>query len=740
VSVSRIESTANIGAQRAEAVVCIPVYGGHERFVACLRSVLAHTPVGVPILICDDASPDERTVKFVEELVCEHSVFYLRHERNAGFPANVNSAFAIAAPADVVILNSDCLVADGWLEGLRDAAYSDSRVATATALTNHGTIVSVPDRGRPTPQLPEGLDFERAAADVRRRSLRIHPRLPTAIGHCVLVRRTALELIGDFDLAFSPGYGEEVDFSQRCLQAGLCHVLADDVLVLHHGGASFSPNGQRDPVKEQHERIIAARYPYYHEAVRLAEEEPTGPLPSALSVARRALRGLSVVIDARKLVGPITGTQVQALELIAALARTGRAHVSVVAPEMPGGDAARALRTLPDVELVPRSELEQRGHRADIVHRPYQIDNYEDLAFLGRLAERLIVTNQDLIAYHNPAYFRTADDWEGYRRVTRTALAVSDRVVFLSGHGREDALAEGLVELHRTNVVHNGVDHAFVPAAPTPAPPRRLQQLDRVETIMCIGTDFRHKNRIFALRILQQLRRRHGWDGRLLLIGPRVTYGSSVPDEEALFARDPELAAAVLDLKAVTEAEKAWLYERARLVLYPTVHEGFGLIPFEAAERGVPCMWAPGTSLSEILPDAAAGIVAWDAERSAEQALGLLRDEAARRANLEAIRTAARPLTWDAAAASLIEIYERTCDEPATPASALERRRGMLDMPFSEDAMRLIGRGGALPVGLERPLLALATHPQVGKPLFGVLKAGYRVSYRLRRLRASARR
>jgi hypothetical protein len=52
--------------------------------------------------------------------------------------------------------------------------------------------------------------------------------------------------------------------------------------------------------------------------------------------------------------------------------------------------------------------------------------------------------------------------------------------------------------------------------------------------------------------------------------------------------------------------------------------------------------------------------------------------------------------------------------------------------------MRLIGPGGALPSDVERPLLALATHPQIGKPMFRAMKLGYRASFRLRRLRGDA--
>ena len=574
VNVRWIQHDATIGAQRGEVVVCIPVYNGHEHFVSCLRSVLAHTPAEVRILICDDASPDSRSERFVRKLdgvaSSSHELLYLRRERNVGFPANVNGAFRLAAPADVVILNSDCVVAEGWLEGLRDAAHVDSRVATATALTNHGSLVSVPD-GAPTPQLPPEWSFDAAAAAVRSRSLRLRPRLPTAIGHCIYVRRSALELVGDFDLAFSPGYGEEVDFSQRCVRVGLCHVLADDVLVLHHGGGSFTRNGTRSPVQNEHERIIATRYPYYHDEVRLLEEDVAGPLSRALSAARRALRQLTVVIDARVLIGPMTGTQLHVLELIAAVARTGAARISVIMPDEPSDYAVRTLRTLNEVRLLTRSEVSAgQLDRADLVHRPYQVHHDEDLSFLARLGERMIVTNQDLIGYHNPSYFRDFDAWQGYRRITRSALAVADRVVFFSAHARDDALAEDLVEPDRASVVHIGVDHAFTRTSQAHTPPRGAERLpEGAEAILCIGTDFRHKNRIFALRMLEQLQHRHDWQGYLLLVGPRVAEGSSTSDEAEVIALHPRLAGTALNFGAVTEGEKAWLFGRASLVRVP---------------------------------------------------------------------------------------------------------------------------------------------------------------------------
>ena len=68
-----------------------------------------------------------------------------------------------------------------------------TNIATATALTNHGTILTLVDWGRtrvgpPTPDMVNAL-----ATEIARVSPRLRPRIPTAIGHCFYVRRDALD-------------------------------------------------------------------------------------------------------------------------------------------------------------------------------------------------------------------------------------------------------------------------------------------------------------------------------------------------------------------------------------------------------------------------------------------------------------------------------------------------------------------------------------------------------------------
>jgi glycosyltransferase involved in cell wall biosynthesis/GT2 family glycosyltransferase len=708
VSLHVLEPQDALAAERGGAVVVIPVYGAHDLFTRCLHSVLAHTPKDVAILVADDASPDPASLALARELeaagALEHDLYWLRQEQNLGFVGNVNAAFAATAPADVVIVNSDVVVADGWFDGLRDAALSDSTVATSTALTNHGTIVSVPWRNDPTSMLPQDRTLDEQAALIRDRSLRLYPRIPTMIGHCAYVRRAAIDLVGPFDLAFSPGYGEEVDFSERCVLAGMQHVLADDVLVLHSGGGSFGGTKEEPhPVQAEHERLLASRYPFYHRWVEEVSEDRNGRLARALAIASQALRGRRVTIDARCLGPMITGTQVAVLELIGALVRTGEVRVRAIVPSDLGEHARQALESMM-VERVRAIDAED-AIPDDIIHRPYQVTSASDLPFLAGLGDRLVLTHHDLIAYRNPAYHASVDAWWQYRRTTTEALAWASVVCFVSQHGADDAIAEDLVPPTRARVSYNGVDHQILKLDPEPVRPASAPaDLGDRPFVVCLGTEFRHKNRAFALKLLAALRERHGWEGRLVLGGPTVSHGSSGGDEAAILATRPELRDHVVHLAAVSEAEKAWLFREAKAVLYPTTYEGFGLVPFEAAEAGTPCLFAPVASLPEVLPDATAALVPWDAQASADACIDILEQPKAAQRLVDEVRAAASRLTWDATARAVLDAYDEAVRLPVRDVARQGGEQLGVDARYWDLVRRIGGTGMAL-VDPEKPLL-----------------------------------
>jgi len=656
---------------------------------------------------------------------------------------SVNVAIERLAPADVVLLCEPCLVGSEWIERLRAAAGSDTNVATASALAVAGTALALEqdacmeDRRRPS----QGRDFSAIASSVAARSRALRPRLSRAVGPCVYIRRDTLELVGQLDEQLDLRSALESDFAQRCVLAGLTHVAADDVVVERLAGGDGQVEVELAPA-------VSERYPYLADTP-LAD---SGVLAYALQHAREPRPRLAVTLDARALDGAITGTHVHILELILALARTNALELRLlIRAERIDRETSDLLAALPHTELLAAEELDPATPRSTVFHRPQQTFSPSDITLALALGERFVLSQLDLIAYRNPGYFRDAATWEDYRAASRHGLSAAERVVVFSEHTREELLADALVEQARLGVVPPGLDHR---AAGAPARPAMLpDDVREGDFLLCLGTDFRHKNRLFALRLLSELQARHGWRGGLVLAGTHIDRGSSADIERDYLREHPELRDAIVSLGPVGEREKAWLVGNAGAIVYPSVYEGFGLVPFESALSGVPCLFAPQASLAEEAPAGTATIVPWDPVASAAGAYALLSDPQLRDEHVRALAGRARGFTWDAAAHAMVKVYREAAAAPVRDSATLSRdlvkREARLSVQHEEEVaqltaerehaqnmydalnaevgsgLALIGPHGALPDAVQRALLTLTGHPALSRPLFAAVAGVY---------------
>ena len=172
-----------------------------------------------------------------------------------------------------------------------------------------------------------------------------------------------------------------------------------------------------------------------------------------------------------------------------------------------------------------------------------------------------------------------------------------------------------------------------------------------------LGASYFHKNRVFAIRLLHELRHR-GWDGRLVLAGPTPPRGTSLGEEAAMLLRHPSLKPHVVQLGNLSEDEKRWMYSRCALSLYPTVSEGFGLVPFESARRDVPVLSSRQGSLDEVLPADLETLGGYDVSAAADLALNLMTDASAARRNRDLINERADTFTWDNTAAAALSLID----------------------------------------------------------------------------------
>lgn len=638
--------------------VCVPVVTVDAATLAGIRRIAEATPAPATLVlaVAREYAQAVRRELAMSPLDAPAALLELEERSSAGLCA---AALAATAPADAVLVAPGVEVASGWLERLHEAASSDSTVASATPLSIGAAGVEL-FAGEVTPDLP----FLDAARRVEQASLRLRPKIATVGPACCYLRRRALTLAGS--LGEAPLAEALLGLGVRFSSLGMVNVLADDVLVagaevLELGGSS------------ERERLIDATL----------ADDAQGALRRSLNWTRAQLRGLSVTIDGRSLDAAAGGTQTYVVELVLALAREPGVALRVLVPDQLSERAELALSGVPGIERLTYAQALERPLLTDVVHRPQQVFTAGDLELLRLLGRRVVVGQQDMIAYHNHSYHADVETWRAYRRATRLALAGSDQVVFFSEHAKRDALAEDLLPNARAHVAGLGAETLQAEAGGIRPP-----ELRDGPFLLCLGADYAHKNRLFAIELVGALHDL-GWRGRLVLAGPHVPHGSSREDELTLLRRRPNLAELTIDLGLVGEAERRWLFANACALAYPTMYEGFGLLPLEAARVGLPCLFAAQASLAE-LAGAAATLSPWDAELSARAALPLLSEGQAREQHLQQLRSLFP--SWREVFQRLLSIYGTALSEPLAEAAPrvwqeLDRERHIVDL--HEDVQKL---------------------------------------------------
>lgn len=598
----------------------------------------------------------------------------------AGVPCEVADLGAACqeASADVILITEEIAVPDGWLGQLcrRPAGLAVGTISAAAVAQRDPEALA--RAGAAMPKLGHAVTTDRVT------------------GPCVLLTRDALQLVGTDGLDAADAKAFAAGFGTRAAERGLANLISDCIVV----GAD-------------------------------AEPDPDGwAATHARNWARQLTDRISVTIDARSLVGSGAGTQVHTLELIRALAGRDRLRLRVVLPPKPDPGALRELRTFDGLELKTYAEVVNAGVETDIVHRPFQVFTVHDLRLLQRLGRRIIVTQQDQLLYRNPSYFGSRDEWEDYRQVSRIALAWADRAVFFTEHARQEALRDELLDDAQSAVVAIGTDRSTGDDPEARAP----RGLAGEPFLLVLGSDLAHKNRPFAIRLLRQLREHHGWQGQLVLAGPHSEHGSSRAEEEALLAGGEDAAVV---LGHVDAGERRWLLEHCAAVVFPSVEEGFGLIPFEAGDAGTPCLFAHIGAMAETLPASAATLVPWDPEASARLAAPLLAPGADRDRHVALLHEASAGFRWAGTAARMEELYDdvlATAPRPVAPIVAAEvdhqREYEAFRARAGEDGMALLGPGGFLPAEMLRPLLAVASRPTLRRPFFALLRLIYKAGHR----------
>lgn len=273
-----------------DLIVC--VHNALTNVALCLDSVRRNTKVGHKLFIVNDGS-SEKTSRYLRTFVSKHGGNLIENSTAVGYTRAANMALRTSTGEYIILLNSDVIVPDRWIERLLECIESDPDVGIVGPLSNAAGWQSVPqlfdDNGDwMVNELPEGVTTDTAAVIVESISLRRYPKVPVLNGFCLLIKREVVARIGLFDAeSFPDGYGEEVDFCIRAGRAGIGMAVADHGYVFHFKSRSYG---------HKRRRKLTAK-------ARLALETKYGA--TTMSNIRENLRNNDVLTEARRQIAEV---------------------------------------------------------------------------------------------------------------------------------------------------------------------------------------------------------------------------------------------------------------------------------------------------------------------------------------------------------------------------------------------------------------------------------------------------
>lgn len=264
--------------------VVVPINNALPYVRRCISSVLDSRDANIHrIILVDDGSSAE-TAAHLDEVGNSHpNVEILRSPIATGFCRAANRGLRASTGEMTIVLNSDTEVVGEWIYKLADAMFRPSGIGIVGPFSNAASFQSWP---RFEPDADEALAnqtvINRLEGDLLdlnqlfEETASIHPTRTDLIhGFCFGIRREVIADVGYFDENLFPdGYGEEVDYCFRAVDAGWSLAWATNTFVAHAQSASYGTE-RRNLLATRGKTAVIARHgrERHREAIAAALEQ-----------------------------------------------------------------------------------------------------------------------------------------------------------------------------------------------------------------------------------------------------------------------------------------------------------------------------------------------------------------------------------------------------------------------------------------------------------------------------------
>lgn len=285
-----------------------------------------------------------------------------------------------------------------------------------------------------------------------------------------------------------------------------------------------------------------------------------------------------------------------------------------------------------------------------------------DLFHVMAYVSPLVAVTPTVVTVHDLSFLRTP---ERFRFANRTYLSLftglscqrARRVIAVSEHTKRDVMKVFGIPPEKIDVVYSGLDPQFARPPESDIEAFRERHGLPEKFILYLGTIEPRKNLSTLIRAYAKVRPA---GVKLVCVGGRGWMYQDVFQtvEELRLSRE------VIFPGFLPDDDLPFWYSAARLFVYPSSYEGFGLPVIEAMACGVPTITTNASSLPEAAGDAALLVPADDSSALAEALARLLGDGTLQAELAVRGRRHASQFTWDRAARDTTHVYARALNLP----------------------------------------------------------------------------
>lgn len=203
---------------------------------------------------------------------------------------------------------------------------------------------------------------------------------------------------------------------------------------------------------------------------------------------------------------------------------------------------------------------------------------------IEKLTTQSILTVHDLIFDLHPEWYPAIDRLI-YRKKMARALKCANHVVAISQQTKADIVDLYKVDAEKIKVIYQGCNPIFSQKQSIEQLAENLKAFSLPENfVLYVGTIEPRKN----LKTLVQAML--GLDIPLVFVGRPTNYFRQVHE----LMKPDEIGKKFIHIQNITMAQLAALYQKARLFVYPSLYEGFGIPIIEALHSGTPVITGYG--------------------------------------------------------------------------------------------------------------------------------------------------